>query len=85
MTNEPAAWRVGDPSQPDSDSDLLGVGQNGIKMTNEPAKGIRLNVKGSFLLDPIADPVRVRGCGCARARARGRVRVRVRVCVCARA
>ena len=32
---------------------LLGPG---IKMTNEPAKGIRLNVKGSFLLDPIADP-----------------------------
>ena len=29
--------------------------QNGIKMTNEPAKGIRLNVKGSFLADPIAN------------------------------
>jgi len=29
--------------------------QNGIKMTNEPAKGIRLNVKGSLLADPIGN------------------------------
>jgi dynein heavy chain len=29
--------------------------QNGIKMTMEPAKGIRLNVKGSFVADPLAN------------------------------
>ena len=29
--------------------------QNGIKMTNEPAKGIRMNVKGSFVADPLAN------------------------------
>jgi len=28
--------------------------QNGVKMTMEPAKGIRLNVKGQFLADPLA-------------------------------
>jgi dynein heavy chain len=30
--------------------------QNGVKMTMEPAKGIRLNVKGQFVQDPIANP-----------------------------
>ena len=29
--------------------------QNGIKMTNEPAKGIRLNIKGTFLADPVGN------------------------------
>jgi dynein heavy chain len=29
--------------------------QNGIKMTNEPAKGIRLNIKGTFLSDPLGN------------------------------
>jgi hypothetical protein len=33
----------------------VAVLQSGIKMTNEPAKGIRLNVKGSFLADPLAN------------------------------
>jgi hypothetical protein len=43
MTNEPARKCTGiHPS-------------NGIKMTNEPAKGIRLNIKGTFLSDPLGN------------------------------
>ena len=33
----------------------VSVLQNGVKMTMEPAKGIRLNVKGQFVADPIAN------------------------------
>ena len=33
----------------------VAVLQSGVKMTMEPAKGIRLNVKGSFVADPIAN------------------------------
>ena len=33
----------------------ISILQNGIKMTNEPAKGVRLNVKGTFFADPIGD------------------------------